>query len=152
MLEKTSPDPFDPESINEGDSTTRRDEKKKYKQYPGGLTTEEWRKRLAMAPEDVIRKTFEATTQLAMSVEAENRLVPRQHYKSRFPSLREKRVKYDFYSDTFFPSVTTNNNETCSQIFLDEIRTTCSLNRFVPNLMHLLFCKILGEKSESLRA
>ena len=28
MLEITSPDPFDPESINEGESTTRRDEKK----------------------------------------------------------------------------------------------------------------------------
>ena len=70
-----------------------------------------------MAPEDVIRKTFEATTQLAMSFEAENRLVPRQHYKFRFPFLREKRVKDDFHSDTFFPSVTTNNNETCSLIF-----------------------------------
>ena len=30
--------------------------------YPGGLSIDEWRCRLALAPEDVIRKIFQATT------------------------------------------------------------------------------------------
>ena len=115
IIEITSPDPFEPGMDDRNYS--RRDNKKKYKQYPGGLSMEEWRKRLALAPEDVIRKTFQATTQLAMSVETENRLVPRKHYKSRFPFLRENRLNEEFHSDTFFPSVPTNQNETCSQLF-----------------------------------
>ena len=116
-FEITSPAPYNPELFEEMDNMVRRDNKKKYKQFPGGLSMEEWRKRLALAPEDVVRKTFEATTQLALSVEVENRLIPRQHFKSRFPFLREKRVNDIFHSDTFFPSVTTNQNETCSQLF-----------------------------------
>ena len=108
----TSTNPLENIEVNRRNTTT------KYKQYPGGLSMEEWRKRLAMAPEDVIRKTFEATTQLSMSIETDNRLVPRQHYKSRFPFLREKRVHDTFHSDTFFPSIPTNNNETCSQLFI----------------------------------
>ena len=83
----------------------RRCSKRRYKDYPGGLSIEEWRKRLALAPDDVIRKTFEATTQLSMSVEAENRLIPRQHYKYRFQFLREKRVNDVFHSDTFIPQL-----------------------------------------------
>ena len=116
-FEVTSPTPFEPETEEDGETSLRRDNKRKYKQYPGGLSMEEWRKRLALAPEDVVRKTFEATTQLSMSVEAENRLIPRQHYKSRFPFLREKRLNDTFHSDTFFPSVVTDRKETCSQIF-----------------------------------
>ena len=108
----TSTNPLENIEVNRRNTTT------KYKQYPGGLSMEEWRKRLAMAPEDVIRKTFDATTQLSMSIETDNRLVPRQHYKSRFPFLREKRVHDTFHSDTFFPSIPTNNNETCSQLFI----------------------------------
>ena len=73
---------------------------------------------MALAPEDVVRKTFEATTQLAMSLEVNNRAIPRQHYKSRFPYLRERRINDVFHSDTFFPSVNTSQNETCSQLFI----------------------------------
>jgi hypothetical protein len=116
--EITSPLPFIPDSEENYITWRRKNAKKDYKKYPGGITMDEWRKRLALAPEDVIRKTFEATTQLAMSVEAENRDIPRRHYKSRFPFLREKRVNDIFHSDTFFPSVHTNNGETCSQLFL----------------------------------
>ena len=117
IFEITSPEPFEPESDSSYANLRRRDTKRKYKEYPGGLTMEEWRKRLALAPEDVVRKTFEATTQLSMSVEAENRVIPRDHYKSRFPFLREQRINDEFHSDTFFPSITTNKNETCSQLF-----------------------------------
>ena len=118
-FEITSPNEYAIDDYN-GDrrEVNRRNSTRKYKEYPGGLTMDEWRRRLAMAPEDVVRKTFEATTQLSMSVEAENRLVPRQHYKSRFPFLREKRINDTFHSDTFFPSIPTSNNETCSQLFI----------------------------------
>ena len=71
-----------------------------------------------MTPCDVIRKTFEATTQLAISTEAENRLIGRRHHKSRFPFLREKRLNDDFHSDTFFPTIPTNQGRICSQLFL----------------------------------
>ena len=71
-----------------------------------------------MAPEDVVRKTFQATTQMAMSVESDNRSIPRRHYKSRFPFLREKRINDTFHSDTFFPSTTSIDGHTCSQLFL----------------------------------
>ena len=117
IFEITSPDPYEPETQPDYSHFHRRDVKRKYREYPGGLTIEQWRKRLALAPEDVVRKTFQATTQLAMSIEAENRVVPRDHYKSRFPFLRERRINDEFHSDTFFPSVTTNKNETCSQLF-----------------------------------
>ena len=80
VFEITSPNEYVNDG-NDGDmrDVNRRNSTRKYKEYPGGLTMDEWRKRLAMAPEDVIRKTFTATTQLSMSVESENRLVPRQH-------------------------------------------------------------------------
>ena len=120
ILEITSPEPFEPEADPDYGNSSRRNTKKKYKEYPGGLTLQEWRKRLALAPEDVVRKTFEATTQLSMSVEAENRVIPRDHYKSRFPFLRERRLNDEFHSDTFFPSVNTNKNETCSQLFFGQ--------------------------------
>lgn len=77
-----------------------------------------WRERLALAPEDVVRKTFNATTQLAMNLEAENRDISRRHYISRFPFLKEKRINDTFHSDIFFLSVATNRGETRSQMFI----------------------------------
>ena len=110
IFEITSPQPYDPSNPLEEDAslTNRRNDKRKYKEYPGDLSLEEWRKRLVLAPEDVVRKTFEATTQLAMSVEVNNRTIPRQHYKSRFPYLQESRVNDVFHSDTLFLIVDTN--------------------------------------------
>ena len=92
--------------------TTKKD------RYPGGLSLETWQKRLAMAPFDVIRKTFEATTQMAPTIEVENRSVARDHFKSRFPFFKWKRLNDEFHSDTFFPSVNTNQGHTCSQLFI----------------------------------
>ena len=120
VFEITSPQPYefsDPQTENDL-LLNRQDKKRKYKDYPGGLSLDKWRKRLALATEDVIRKTFKATTQLTMSLEVENRAIPRQHYKSRFPYLRESRVNDVFHSDTFFPSIPSNTGDTCSQLFL----------------------------------
>ena len=84
---------------------------------PGNLPLSEWKKRLAMLPDDIIKKTIENTTQFYMKVECENRQNPRHHYKSRFPALRLKRQNEMVASDTFFPSVPTNRGHTCSQFF-----------------------------------
>ena len=58
-----------------------------------------------MAPKDVVRKTFEATTYLAENVPVENMMVPRQNKKTRFPFLLKDRVNDEFHSDTFSPTV-----------------------------------------------
>ena len=71
-----------------------------------------------MAPEDVIRKTFESTTQMSMNIEAKNRTIGRRHYKSRFPFLQEKRLNDVFHSDTFFPTIKSREGHTCSQLFI----------------------------------
>ena len=88
-----------------------------------------WCKRLAMAPEDVVKKTFDATTQLCMSVEAENRAVGRRHFKSRFPILKEKWLRDVFHSDTFSPDVDTTRGETCSQMFIGKNQIICLSSR-----------------------
>ena len=85
--ELTSPEHFDP---REEKSIRRRSQQKITPDIPGNLSLERWRKCLALAPEDVVRKTCKATTQLAMNVEAENRVIGRRHLKSRFAFLREK--------------------------------------------------------------
>ena len=53
-----------------------------------------------------------------MNVEVENRAVGRRHFKSRFPFLREKRLNDEFHTDTYFPSIITNDGNTCSQMFI----------------------------------
>ncbi len=77
----------------------------------------EWRRRLALLPDDIIHRTLECTTQYYMNAEIENRQNPRDHIKSRFPGLRVKRQNEPVASDTFFPAVVTNRGHTCSQFF-----------------------------------
>jgi hypothetical protein len=76
----------------------------------------EWRKRFAMLPEEIVKKSFNCTTQYYLNAEIENRQDPRDHIKSRFPGLRIKRQNEMAASDTFFPSVVTNRGYTCSQL------------------------------------
>ena len=121
ILELTADVPFQPDSADDHDNivTNRRKEIKKIEyDSPGNIPLAEWRKRLAFAPEDVVRKTFLATTQLATNVEAENRVSGRRHFKSRFNYLKEKRINDIFHSDTFFPTIRTNSGDTCSQLFI----------------------------------
>jgi hypothetical protein len=79
---------------------------------------QEWRKRLAMLPEEVVRKTLENSTNFYLNIEAENREDPRKHYKYRFPGLRYPRQKETVATDTFFPSVKSRRGNTCSQFFV----------------------------------
>ena len=72
IFELTSPLGFTPssEDIMSTNIDLRREKFTTKKNcYPGGLSLETWQKRLAMAPFDVIRKTFQATTQMAPNVE-----------------------------------------------------------------------------------
>ena len=78
----------------------------------------EWRKRLAWSSEEDIRRTFDATTQLYLNVDMDNRENPREHYQSRFPGLKFPRQKERVATDTFFPSVTSSRGNTCSQLFV----------------------------------
>ena len=48
----------------------------------------EWRKRLGTAPEDIVSKTLENTTQFYLNCPGENRDVTQRHYKSRFSGLK----------------------------------------------------------------
>ena len=82
----TSPLLFEP---NDEELITRRKPYKKvYKKFIGDLTLEQWRERLAMAPADVVRQTMKTTTQIAMSVKADNQVISERHLKSRFLFLR----------------------------------------------------------------
>jgi hypothetical protein len=91
----------------------------KHQDQPHHIPWEEWRCCLAMLPEDVVKRTvLEATTQFYMKVENENRNKPQEHYKSLCPGLRNFRQHETVASDTYFPSLTTNQGHTCSQRFV----------------------------------
>ena len=53
----------------------------------------EWQKRLVNATEEVVKKTFLATTQLVPSVRHENELNAKDHHVPRFPELTCKRLQ-----------------------------------------------------------
>ena len=48
----------------------------------------EWMKQLAMVPEDVVRKTFNCTTQFYMTIVGQECDDPRRHIQSLAPGLR----------------------------------------------------------------
>ena len=112
----TLSEPYKPKSSD--NNVLARDKKSKPDKLPGGISLESWQNRLGLAPAEVIMKTFNATIQLAMNVEVENRMIGQKHFKSRFPFLREKRLNDEFHSDTYYPSVLTNDGNTCSQMFI----------------------------------
>ena len=79
----TSPIEFKPE-VDSYPSPSRR---RKAKKYISKVPIEEWRNRLALAPDAVIKKTLDASTHLTSNVPDDNRSVMKRHYKSRFPFL-----------------------------------------------------------------
>jgi hypothetical protein len=97
------------------------------RRIPPGATSfpkvpiEEWHKRFAMLPTDVVTKTLTNTTQFYVNVEHENRRHPRRHLKSAYPALRCKRRDEVMATDTFFPSITSTRGNTCSQFFVGQI-------------------------------
>ena len=67
-----------------GETRIRRQSKKAL--MPHGIPWEEWQRRLGMLPEDVVKRTvLDATTQLYMEIENENRSEPREHLPKCMP-------------------------------------------------------------------
>lgn len=85
-----------------------------------GIPIEEWRKRLAMLPEPVIRKTLENTTQYCLHPEMENRSDPRRQFQSVLKAIRHRRRNEVVATDTYFPSVTSARGNTCAQFFVGQ--------------------------------
>ena len=69
------------------------------------VSLEEWKKRSALALEDIIKKTLENTTQLAIEVDMDNISILRRHYKARFSFFKFLRLRDKFYTDTFYLDV-----------------------------------------------
>ena len=78
----------------------------------------DWSQRMGSIPEDVVKKTLEATTQFVNTVEAETRTTPRRHFKVRLPSLRPKRLVEGFHTDTFFSDCKSLTGFKCAQVFV----------------------------------
>ena len=69
---------------------------------------------LGWKPLDVIRKTFEATTQWAATTFS---TPMKRHYKSRFPTLNRPRLNEMFCTDTWFGSTPAFGGYTCAQLY-----------------------------------
>jgi hypothetical protein len=69
---------------------------------PSKIDPIEWKKCLGFAPDHVITKTLSATTQLVPAVEAKTREIMRDHFQTRLPELKVRRVNDTCYVDTFF--------------------------------------------------
>ena len=108
-LEITAPTPYQPSK-----STYLQPNRKKMTKSSSPIPLEERKKRLALAPEDIIKKTLENTTQLAIEVDTDNRSVLRRHYKARFPFFKFSRLRDEFHTDTFFPDARSAQNHTCT--------------------------------------
>ena len=72
------------------------------------------RRYLAWLPNEVIRKTLEATTQLAM---LSNKFPMRRHLSSLFPWLNRKHIDETIATDTIFSNVTNIGGYTCAQVY-----------------------------------
>ena len=84
------------------------------------IPIQEWQKRLAMLPEEVVRKTLENTTCFYLHVDNDHRDDPRRHYKSTLKGIRHRRRNEIVATDTFFPSVNSSQGHTCSQFFVGQ--------------------------------
>jgi len=59
----------------------------------------EWQERLGHVPEDTVKKTFLATTQLVPSVQHENELFPKNQHAALYPILKHRRLAEEAYMD-----------------------------------------------------
>ena len=78
-----------------------------------GKNSVDWNKTLTFAPQEVIDKTLESTTQIVPSLEAETRMIMRDHIKTRIPYLKMKRANDVMYRDTFFSSIVSIRGYKC---------------------------------------
>ena len=93
---------------------------------------EKYRPKMGWLPVETVRKTFEATTQLAKIVPL--RLPLRRHIKSRFPQLNRQRLRETFATDTLFSSEDAFGGISCAQLYVG---------------LKSLFVALYGMKTES---
>jgi hypothetical protein len=77
----------------------------------------EWKKCLGFTPDHVVDKTLRATTQLVPTVEAETREIMRDHFQTRLPQLKVRRINDTCYVDTFFSSIPSVRGFTCWNLY-----------------------------------
>ena len=77
----------------------------------------DWKRTLGFAPDHVVQKTLDATTQLVPTVESETREIMRDHFQTRLPQLKVRRFNDTCYVDTFFSSIVSIRGYTCWNLF-----------------------------------
>jgi hypothetical protein len=76
-----------------------------------------WKHNLGFVPDHVVTKTLNATTQMIPTVEAESREIMRDHFQTRLPELRVRRVNDLCCVDTFFSSIPSVRGFSCWNLF-----------------------------------
>jgi hypothetical protein len=77
----------------------------------------DWKRCLGFIPDHVVKKTLQATSQLVPTVESETREVMRDHFQTRLPELKVRRINDICYVDTFFSSVPSVRGYTCFNLY-----------------------------------
>lgn len=65
----------------------------------------DWKRTLAFPPDDILKHTLAATTQLIPTVEARSREIMKDHLRTRLACLRYRRRRDIDYLDTFKSSI-----------------------------------------------
>ena len=94
--------------------TSLDDTPKLHKVRPSNPDYQKLSKYFAYRPIDIIRKTWNQTTQLVKSVLD---FPMRRHFKSRFQMLRKPRLNEKVTTDTYFASSRSLEGYTCAQVF-----------------------------------
>lgn len=81
------------------------------------VDTVAWKRCLGFSPDHVVDKTLLATTQMVPTVEAETREMMRDHFQTRLPQLKVRRVNDVCYVDTFFSSIPSVRGFTCWNLY-----------------------------------
>lgn len=108
---------------------TRRFNTRRTMTYHNGLL--DWKAALGFPPDNVVQKTLQATTQYVPSIESETREIMRDHFASRFPCFKFRRLNSIICLDTFFSSVKSIRGYTCFNLY------SCTKSGYdLPVLMH----------------
>ena len=96
---------FEPSPCNASSDTCLQPQRENIKKSRSKMPIEEWRKRLAMDPDDIINHSLDRTSQICISLESDSHDLPRILHKSRFKFFKYQIVKDAFYTDDLHPSV-----------------------------------------------
>eukprot|EP00957_Ditylum_brightwellii_P092245 7022595-Ditylum_brightwellii.AAC.1 len=97
--------------------------RKKKVESPSDIPLCEWQKRLAMVPEEVINKTLENSTYFYLSIEAKICQDLHRHFWCQFSDLHMPRQHETVTSGTFFPTLKSQQGNTCSHFFVGTTST-----------------------------